>query len=235
MNFDYVAYRKAIRSFLETQDGKKFLNEWFPSVFSEICVAILVFIFGLFFLFTILLTRLGWEMVTGSLKALFTGDVFTNRRKRLSEEPERVVPILAPCVLSGPSGHSVVLSSFDPRIQEDLHFLGNIAKELAELYENGCSSPEQQKMYDIIHDDIYESGRRQYIAEPFNSGQKVVMFDIELEEREIAEVDGVACIACIATFDKKPGEFDPKADKQIPPEGDIKQLPWNMAEKFVSR
>jgi hypothetical protein len=211
MYIDRQQLGRNVQAFLQGPDGGALLAQSRPSVAEGLVVTAIALSVGCILLPTIIWTINGLKMIgyALSLKAFSEGD-----KRDAFNDPSRLVPLLAHGIIIGPHGHALLLATFDPNAEQDVGRLAGIAGQLANLYSNGPTRPQDEAMHQLLRDDVFQEHRRRRVPAPYADGVELYLFDAFIDKAKIGWTSGgIPLVACVAT----PGE-----------EGVIAQVPWQV-------
>lgn len=183
-----------------------------------VCLGVSLFSFcgGLILLATILGTLAGLRMIWYGLTLR---NLVNDPGWQLRGHKERIQPLIAPGIIIGPSGHALLLGTFDPRAQDQIDWLCTVALELSGLYKHGAVSDVDQPLVELLRNDQFQEYRRRKLPEPRAAGMDLLLFDIHVDQSIVGFAgDGYPVFACLATA----GD-----------EGGIIQIPWEVIAPAV--
>ncbi len=227
MQLDYQKLRNSTQQFLSSPASAPVWEEFENSVLFNLVGTMLMSVVGFVLLFTIIFTKLGFDILRGMFLSVVTLEVFRNQRKELQRHPEKIFPILAASIIVGPQGHGLILGTLDGKTQQDLALLARKAKELSALYIDGTSDSADQSLYAMLRDDTYHPQRRRQLPKSHAEGHELLLFDVEIDERKVILTDDECVwVVCVAT--------ENGVDEEGGPRGDIIQIPSAVAEPALS-
>jgi hypothetical protein len=225
MRVDYQKLRGNVKQFLTSPASEAVWKEFENSVLFNLVVSILVLPIGLLLICTIVLARIGFDIIVGILKSFITLEVFRNQRKKLQNDPDGVVPMLVAGIIIGPDGHGVVLGTFSKEGQSDLAILGRRAIEFGKIYAEGAMADGDEVIANMLAEDSYIPGRRRLVPASHSDGREMLVFDMEIDTKQAFSADGVVWVACVAPRKEiVDGE---------PVRGEIVQIPWHVVVSAI--
>jgi hypothetical protein len=226
MRIDCKILNARIRAFLKSPDAKPVWDELTNSVLFNVVASFFMAMIGLILLCTIVLTKVGFEMLKGILLSFVTLEVFRDPKKELQAHPERLQPLVLASVIAAPNGHGLMLGSLSARTQSNGDFLARKAGELADIYTEG-SSEDEDEITKLLRDDVYVPNRRRQVPASHSEGHDLLLFDMEFDAENIHfSPDETGWVAAVATV---------KQDEEAgPPRGCVVQIPWRVVAAAVS-
>jgi hypothetical protein len=221
-----------VQNYLDGPDSKEIWGELANSFLFNLIGSVFLLVLGLILICTLVFAIMGAKLVFGILKSIFTLQIFRDPRSEFKEHPDRIRPMILPCIIAGPSDHALALGTFSDRTQEDGSFLARKADEFGKVYENK-SGKSSGKLFDLLQDDVFHTWRRRTVPTENSEGQDLILFDIECNKDEVHLSKKVAWLAAVITFDESDeGQSEPKSDE--PRKGRFVQIPWAVVEDAVS-
>ncbi|WP_417851376.1 hypothetical protein [Thalassoglobus sp.] len=197
------------------------------SVLFNVIGSLIMIPIALILICTLILAKLGAQLLWAILQSFFTGEVFRDQRKLLLQDEARIRPLILGAIILGPHGHGLVLGTFLRKSQQETTLLGLKAMEFASLYKSDTPSAEDKEMFEMLRQDAYIPGRRRVVPESHSGGHELVLFDIELDpEKAIVTDRKFGWVAAVTTLDP---------EKEVEDQRDaIIQIPWDVVADAVS-
>lgn len=226
MRINYEVLNAKVREYLKGPDAKPVWDELTNSVLFNIIGSFFMAIIGLILLCTIVLTKVGFEMLKGIFLSFVTLEVFRDPKQEFQLHPERLQPLVLASIIAAPSGHGLMLGSLSARTQSDGDFLARKAGELADIYTEG-SSDDEDEITKLLRDDAYIPNRRRQVPASHSEGHDLLLFDMEFDAEKIhLSADETGWIAAVATVQQ--------SEEAGPPRGCVVQIPWKAVAAAVS-
>ena len=229
MQIDYAHLRDKVRDFLRTPEFDEVSRKAEISVPFAVVGCTVAGLFGLAAMCTIVLAKPGFTLFRQGLGAIFTGAAFRNGQAYFQRNPDRAVPLVGAVVVAGPR-YGMVLGSFADSTRGDTRFLARKAADLSNAYEAAKRSQVgtgkgNEELYALLRDDEFKHRRRRRIPKNHAEGRDLLLFDIEVNRREVLHDDGAAWVLLVAVPDEPPS-----AEYQ----GQSIQIPWHVADAALS-
>lgn len=215
VQIDRPALERAVADYLRSPEAEPIYQNAGPSWPACLAITLGAGFLGAALLPTIVLALPGLKLLrfAASLR------VFRAGGPKLPKDPDRLRPLIAHGIIIGPSGHGLLLGTFDAAAGSDLAALARLANRLGRIYTEGPSAREEKAMAKILRDDTYRAGRRRPVPEPYAEGRPLYLFDAELDiEHAAPGPEESVLIACVA----------PPGDR-----GAIAQIPWDVVAPAV--
>lgn len=218
MRIDHPKLRSLVARYLRTPESEPVYDEFEVPPALSAALTFVALVAGSVLVPTLIGTRFGLKLIGFAIR----GEAFDSRGKHLRAEPDRLRPLIAHGIIIGPSGHGLVLGSFDTRVEANTEFLAERAALLAHLYAEGSDAPDDQAALALMRDDNYRRNRRRPVPEPQAQGRSLTLFDIKIDPEQIGVGPGGGIlVACVATG---PDDADPL----------IVQIPWSVVADAVT-
>jgi hypothetical protein len=212
MQLDQSRVQDAFHEFLQSPEGKKWIEEESGLVWLLAILSLVVAFIGLVLVCTVIFIVPGIKMMFGGLKfELVTSDLGVNLKKIGS----RHRLMLGHGIIAGPTGASLILGSFESSQTEQLDAL---AERLANIYTEGSDDPDEAEVLKLLRSDKFHNNRRRRVPDALSNGRELWLFDISLKIEDTHYANDRIYIACLATEGRR---------------GTILQLPWDKVGHVI--
>ena len=232
MRINTKILKARFRKYIDGPDSKQIWEELTNSVLFNIVGSLILIVLALILICTVILTWTGIKLLFAMIKSFLTLEVFRDPRREYLENPDRLRPLIVASIITGPSGHGLMLGTMSDETQGDAPFLARKAAEFADIYLDESGDGEGD-FFDLLRDDTYHPYRRRAVPASHSEGHNLVLFDMQYNKDEIHFAqDDSAWLAAVITIDepKTDGKDAPPND---PPPGRIVQIPWEVVENAV--
>ncbi|WP_425615080.1 hypothetical protein NA78x_004969 [Anatilimnocola sp. NA78] len=224
IHIDGPLLRQKVLTYLRSDVGKSTL-EMFDITFVDcLLITAVTLVMGICLLPTIVFTLVAIKC----LWSVLTLEAFASLGKKLSDQPEKIVPLIMHGIIIGPDRkHALALGTFMPPEQYSATWLARKAELFASIYANRDVGADAQydELRTILRDDTFRSDRRRRVPARFAEGKDLLLFDIVIDTTEtMATADGDVLHSFV-------GEYGPPEDRGE--KGSIQRIPWGVVSEAV--
>ena len=208
---DQKRLRQSTLAFMRSKQAESLLRDSETSFLTSIFTCFIALLAGLVTILTVKWAKTGFGFVMSCMKL----EMIRQRKSPWRKHPELAVPLICHAVIVSPDGsRGLVLGTFDPSRPNCQDEMARMAQQLGRIYVSGPESTEQQEIYELLRDDVYQPQRRR--ATP--NTESALLFDVRFET---------------AGGMRSPFQTLMYAFVAMVDEGPIKQIPWSVVDPAV--